>query len=51
MYVYLRLNDDEIEKSMERIKCLMDEADRELMRLRSRLEYEVEILKVEESQK
>lgn len=50
MYVNLRLNDAEIEKSMERIKCLMDEAQRELMRLRGMVEFEAELVKVEESQ-
>lgn len=42
MYVNLRLDDAEIEKSMERIKSLMDEAQQELMRLRSRVGFVAE---------
>ncbi|OUP52785.1 hypothetical protein B5F17_07320 [Butyricicoccus pullicaecorum] len=46
MYVNLRLDDAEIEKSMERIKSLMDEAQQELMRLRSRVGFVVETVEV-----
>lgn len=42
MYVNLRLDDAEIEKSMERIKSLMDEAQQEFMRLRSRVGFVAE---------
>lgn len=47
MYVNLRLDDAEIEKSMERIRSLMDEAQQEFMRLRSRVGFVAETVDME----
>ena len=48
MYVNLSLDDAEIEKSMERIRSLMDEAQQEFMRLRSRVGFVAEAVATKE---
>ena len=48
MYVNLRLDDAEIEKSMERIRSRMDEEQQEFMRLRSRVGFVAEAVATKE---